>query len=110
MDYNPNHRYRLQLQVPYYRIPKTRNRNRLAMKYQYFQYIAFSRYPLYTEIVYIKSTSKENAIKQIKKRLNKIGIGFKPFLLSEMGSKDYHWARRLQKAINGLNQDIQNNQ
>lgn len=79
------------------------------MKYQYFQYTAFSRFPFHTKEILVKATSKENAIKQIKKHLNKIGIGFKPFLLSEMGSKDYHWARRLQKAINGLNQDIQNN-
>lgn len=79
------------------------------MKYQYFQYTAFSRFPFHTEEILVKATSKENAIRRIKKHLNKIGIGFKPFLLSEMGSKDYHWARRLQKAINGLKQDIQNN-
>lgn len=44
------------------------------MKYQYFQYTAFSRFPFHTEEILVKATSKENAIKQIKKHLNKIGI------------------------------------
>lgn len=92
MDYNPNHRYRLQLQVPYYRIPKTRNRNRLAMKYQYFRYLAFSRFPFHSGEIYLKATSKENAIERLKRYLNKneVSMRFNPFLLSEITRQEYN--------------------
>lgn len=66
----------------------------MSKKYQYFQYMAFSRYPLYTEIIYIKATSKENAIKQIKKRLDKIGIGFRSFGLLEIPKEEYYHIKK----------------
>lgn len=66
-------------------------------KYQYFQYTAFSRFPFHTEEILVKATSKENAIKQIKKRLNKIGIGFKPFGLLEIPKEEYYHIKKQNK-------------
>lgn len=66
MDYNPNSRYRLQLQVPYYRIPKTRNRNRPAMnkKAKYYRLDTGDKY------LYIKAITKKEALNKIIKVLN----------------------------------------
>lgn len=68
------------------------------MKYQYFQYTALSRFTFHTEEILVKATSKENAIKQIKKRLNKIGIGFRSFLLSEITREEYNKVLRQPKS------------
>lgn len=70
------------------------------MKYHYFQYIAFSRFPFHSGEMYLKATSKENAIKRLKKYLNKneVCLRFYPFLLSEITREEYNKISRQSKS------------
>lgn len=69
-------------------------------RYQYFRYLAFSRFPFHSGEIYLKATSKENAIERLKKYLNKneVSMRFNPFLLSEITRQEYNKILRQPKS------------
>lgn len=52
--------------------------------------MGFSRSPFYSEEMYIKAKSREDAIKRLKKYLNEVCLRFYPFLLSEITREEYN--------------------